>query len=134
MKNNFSLSRQVWKPCFYKEFSSFLIFLKQHMGLPLWLSSKEYACCRSCRTETRVRSLVWEDPLEEDTATHSNILAWGIPWTQEPGGLQTLDLQKVGHDGSNLACRHASSMWGLPWWLSGKESSCQCRFNPWLDN
>ena len=48
--------------------------------------------------ETRVQSLVQEDPLEEGMATHSNILAWGIPWTQEPGGLQTLELQRVGHD------------------------------------
>ena len=38
--------------------------------------------------ETQVRSLGWEDPLEEGTATHSSILAWRIPWTEEPGGLQ----------------------------------------------
>ena len=39
--------------------------------------------------ETQVRSLVWEDPLEEEMATHSNILAWEIPWTEEPYGLQS---------------------------------------------
>ena len=39
--------------------------------------------------ETRVRSLVGEDPLEEDMATHSSLLAWRIPWTKEPGGLQS---------------------------------------------
>ena len=39
--------------------------------------------------ETQGRSLVWEDPLEEDIATHSSILAWRIPWTEEPGGLQS---------------------------------------------
>ena len=39
--------------------------------------------------ETQVRSLVWEDPLEEEMATHSNILAWEIPWTEEPDGLQS---------------------------------------------
>ena len=38
--------------------------------------------------ETRVRSLGWEDPLEEGMATHSSILAWRIPWTEKPGGLQ----------------------------------------------
>ena len=38
--------------------------------------------------ETRVQSLGWEDPLEEEMATHSGILAWEIPWTEEPGGLQ----------------------------------------------
>ena len=44
--------------------------------------------------ETWVWSLGWEDPLEEETATHSNILAWEIPWREEPCGLQTMGLQK----------------------------------------
>ena len=48
--------------------------------------------------ETRLRSLGQEDALEEGMATHSSILAWGIPWTEEPGGLQTMGLQRVGHD------------------------------------
>ena len=48
--------------------------------------------------ETWVRSLGWEDPLEEGMATHSSILAWRIPWTEEPGGLQCMDLERVGHD------------------------------------
>ena len=43
--------------------------------------------------ETRVQSLGWEDPLEEDMAVHSSILAWRIPWTEEPGRLQSLGLQ-----------------------------------------
>ena len=47
--------------------------------------------------ETWVQSLGWEDPLEEGMATHSSILAWRIPWTQEPGGLQSMGSQKVGH-------------------------------------
>ena len=45
--------------------------------------------------ETWVRSLGWEDPLEEGMATHSSILAWRIPWTEEPGGLQSVGLQRV---------------------------------------
>jgi len=45
--------------------------------------------------ETRVRSLGWEDPLEEEMATHSGILAWEIPWTEEPDGLQPMRLQKL---------------------------------------
>ena len=53
--------------------------------------------------ETWVRSLGWEDPLEEGLAIHSSILAWRIPWTEEPGRLQSIGLQKVGHDWSNLA-------------------------------
>ena len=48
--------------------------------------------------ETRVQSLGWEDPLEEEMATHSIILAWGIPWTEEPGKLQSMGLQRVRHD------------------------------------
>ena len=48
--------------------------------------------------ETRVRSLDREDPLEKGMATHSSILAWRIPWTEEPGGLQSTGSQKVGHD------------------------------------
>ena len=48
--------------------------------------------------ETWVRSLGQEDPLEKEMATHSNILAWRIPWTEEPGGLQSTGLQRVGHD------------------------------------
>ena len=46
----------------------------------------------------RVRSLSWEDPLEEAMATQSSVLAWRIPWTEEPGGLQSVGLQRVGHD------------------------------------
>ena len=48
--------------------------------------------------ETWVQPLGWEDPLEEDTATHSSILAWRIPWTEKPGGLQSMQSQKVGHN------------------------------------
>ena len=48
--------------------------------------------------ETWVRSLTWEDSLEEGMATHSSILAWRIPWTEEPGGLQSMQLQRVGHE------------------------------------
>ena len=49
-------------------------------------------------SETQVQSLDQEDPLEEGVATHSRILAWRIPWTEEPGGLQAIGLQRVGHD------------------------------------
>ena len=48
--------------------------------------------------ETWVRSLGWEDPLEKGMATHSSILAWRIPWTAEPAGLQSMGSQRVGHD------------------------------------
>ena len=48
--------------------------------------------------ETQVRSLGWEDPLEKEMATHSSILAWTVPWIEEPGGLQFMGSQIVGHD------------------------------------
>ena len=48
--------------------------------------------------ETWVRSLGREDPLEKEMATHSSILAWKIPWTEEPGRLQSTGSQRVGHD------------------------------------
>jgi len=48
--------------------------------------------------ETQVQSLGWKDPLEKEMATHSNILAWRISWTEEPGGLQSMGSQRVRHD------------------------------------
>ena len=57
--------------------------------------------------ETWVRSLSQEDPLGEGMATHSSILAWKIPWTEEPGGLQSKESHRVVHDRSNLALMQA---------------------------
>ena len=48
--------------------------------------------------ELQVQSLCWEDPLEEGMATHSSTLAWRIPRTEEPGGLQSVGSQRIGHD------------------------------------
>ena len=48
--------------------------------------------------ETQVRSLGQKDPLEKGMAVHSSILAWEIPWTEEPGGLQSMESQRAGHD------------------------------------
>ena len=48
--------------------------------------------------ETWVQSLGWEDPLEKEMATHSSILAWKTSWTKEPGGLQSMGPERVGHD------------------------------------
>ena len=48
--------------------------------------------------ETQVQSLGWDYPLEEGMATHSSILAWRIPWTEESGRLQSMGSQRVGHD------------------------------------
>ena len=60
--------------------------------------------------ETWVRSLGWEDPLEEGMATHSGILAWRIPWIEKPGGLQAIRSQRVRHNWSDWhthTCMHA---------------------------
>ena len=70
-------------------------------GLPLWLSSKESAS-RSHR-RCRLDSLGYKNPLEEGMATHSSILAWRIPGTQEPSRLQSIGSQRVRPDSSDLA-------------------------------
>ena len=72
-------------------------------GLRWWLSGKESACqCRRCRFHTWVR----KTPLEEGMATHSSILAWIIPWTEEPGGLRFIRSQSIGHNWRDLAHMH----------------------------
>ena len=53
---------------------------------------------RTSMQETRVRSLSWEDPLEEEKVTHSSIVTWKIQWTEEPGGLQSIGCQRIGYD------------------------------------
>ena len=62
------------------------------MGLPLWLSNKE-SDCNAGDAGDPGSILSWEDPLEEGMTTHSSILAWRIPWTEEPGGLQSMGSQ-----------------------------------------
>ena len=66
-------------------------------GLPRRLSGKESGAMKETQ-EARVRSLGWEGALEEGMATHSSILAWRIPWTEEPGGLQSTGSHTVGRD------------------------------------
>ena len=61
----------------------------------------------SAKQETWVQSLGWEDPLEKEMATHSSILAWEILWTEEPGGLQSMGVSRVGH---NLATKQQHSV------------------------
>ena len=70
--------------------------------------------------EMLVLSLGGKDPLEEGMATHSSILAWRILWTEEPGGLQSIGLQRAGHNWSDSACTHMAPMglMGLTWIVS----------------
>ena len=64
------------------------------MGFPGGSDSKNTTALQ----ETSVQPLSWEDPLEKGTATHSSILAWRILWTEEPGRLQSMGLQRIGHN------------------------------------
>ena len=66
--------------------------IKYSTVLPWWLRGKESTC------QCRVISLGQEDPLEKEMATHSSILAWEIPWTEKPAGLQSMGSQRVGCD------------------------------------
>ena len=66
-------------------------------GLSWWLSGKE-SMCNAEATEKRVQSLNQEDPLEKEMATQSSIFAQKIPWTEEPGRIQPIGWQGVGHD------------------------------------
>ena len=75
----------------------------KNWGFPGGSDGKESACKLNNLpamqvTWVRYLSTDQEDPLEEEMATHSSILAWKIPWTEEPGGLQFVGLQSVGHD------------------------------------
>ena len=67
-------------------------------GLPWWFRWLGKKKNLQAMRETGFRSLGSEDPLEEGMATHSSVLAWRIPWTEEPGGLQSLRSQKVGQN------------------------------------
>ena len=74
--------------------------------------------------ETWVRPLGWEDPLGKEMATHSSILAWRIPWTEEPGRLRSMGLQRVGHYWATSLSLLRSSLKGFPGGSAGKESAC----------
>ena len=65
------------------------------------------------KQETRVGSLGQEDTLEKGMATHSSILAWRIPWTEEPGGLQSIESQRIGHNLSDLAHIHIFTLFKI---------------------
>ena len=95
----------VWMPCFqfsgpflcYVSFSLPLVYFKFLEGFPGGSVVKNLLAMQETQ-EMQVPSLGPEDPLEEGMATHSSILAWRIPWTEEPGGLQSRGLQRVRHD------------------------------------
>ena len=76
-------------------------------GLPRWRYWKRTCLPMQETSETWVQSLGLEDPLEEGMATYSSILAWRVPWTEEPGWLQLIGSQRVRHDWSDLVHTHS---------------------------
>ena len=104
-----TMSSSKWHLIFFFVFFFFFFFFPfsypppWSKGFPGGASAEELAC--QCRRLKR-RSLGLEDPLEEDMAIHSSILAWRIHWTEEHGWLQSIALQRVGHDWSDLALTH----------------------------
>ena len=84
-------------------------YLSASLSIPEHLSGASQAAqwLRIClpMQETQVQFLVWEDPLENEMATHYSILAWKIPWTEKPDGLQSIASQRVRHD---LATEHST--------------------------
>ena len=81
-----------------------ILYYLSHQGSPRCFSAgtsgKEPTCQFRRYNETWVWSLDWENPLEESMATHSSILTWRIPWAEDPGGLQSIGSQTVGHNWS----------------------------------
>ena len=98
-----------------------------HFELQHWASLVvQFAKNLPAMQETWVPSLGWEDPLEKGMATHSSILAWRIPWTEEPGGLQTMGSQRVGHDWATFTFTlfHGCSTRSLPRSQNGLSIFC----------
>ena len=94
-----------WRLLFFNILALGLDVAMAFLDFPSNSSGKEPAC--QCGIyETQVRSLGWKDPLEKGMTTHSIFLAWRFPWREEPGGLQSKGLQRVGHNWSDLACTH----------------------------
>ena len=92
-----------------------------------WLSGKRILLTMQKTLEMQVWSLGQKDPLEEEMATHSSNLAWEIPWIEDPGGLQSMELQRVGHDwATERQHRHWLSIlyMGFPGNSGGSESAC----------
>ena len=84
--------------------------------LPWWFRWLRNVWETSTIQETRVQSLGWEDPLEKEIATHSGIIAWKIPWMEEPGGLRSMGSQRVGHDwATSLPVRIPALSYSLPY-------------------
>ena len=89
MDSKKGLSQLMW----FKDKTEFLVGSKS-----CWACMVQMVKNPPAMKETQVLSLGWEDPLEKGMAIHSSIPAWRIPWTEEPGGLQSMGSQRVRHD------------------------------------
>ena len=82
--------------------------------------------------ETQVQSLGWEDPLEKEMATHSSILAWKIPWTEESGRLQSMESERVGYNWATSLSFSPISQYRVVIWSKLKKISFIChRWDAW---
>ena len=94
-------------------FFFFCTEIRRPKGLLRWLQWLRTYLSMQETSEMHIQSLGREDPLEEGMATHSSILAWRISWTEEPGRLQSMGSQRVGHEWNDLACTHAIKPKGI---------------------
>ena len=92
--------------CMSMQWSNIQKLKRTNEGFPGRLGGKEFAC--QYRRHGFVWSLHWENPLEKEMTAHSSILAWEIPCTEEPGGLQSMGSQRVRHNWSDWACWRTS--------------------------
>ena len=94
----------IWFPCLWSWCLHLALFVSVTFPLRCFKSSPQQVNNLPAMQETQVLPLSWEDPLEKEMATHSSVLAWKIPWTEEPGWLQYKGPQRVRHD---WATKHA---------------------------
>ena len=118
--------------------NSNLKWTHERLGFPAGTGSR-WPACRCRRWETRVWSLGREDPQEGGMTAHSRILAWRIPWTEEPGGLQSSGSRKVGHDWSDWASTRGAlsdvpqgHKLPLPWKLETRPSISKGTLQVWV--
>ena len=86
------------------------VYISYNFGLPMWLSVKRIHLSIPETQETQVRSLGQEDPLKEEMGIHSSILAWEIPWTEEPGRLQSKGSQVLEITERLSVCAHTHAL------------------------
>ena len=101
----------MWKVLYYNMNLFFCLLEQEDWGFPGGSVVKNLLACRRFWFDHWVRKIPWRRKM----VTHSSILAWRIPWMEEPGGLQSLGLQRVGHDLVTLATKHTHSI--LPGWF-----------------